>query len=727
MDIKNLDILRNKKLIVFLMIVFIVITSFLVEMFFIFVEEKISVGDMNFKAILIIFLNHINIYRIVVTAGIISMITFVFYFYDHKKIGEFLYRYRYLLSGVLFVFLILFEVHGSSIGFWQNYFENSGIIPDILIGVPQGIRSDEWAVNTPMMLSQYFNYTGLFPYYSETIRGATTDAFIVYGQPVRDLAIIFRPFHWGYLFLSPAKGLSFFWTGRIIALFLTAFEFGMLLTKKNKTLSLAYASLITWAPIVQWWFAINGLVEMLVFGQLAILLIALYMNTADYRWRCLYGLIVMICAGGYVLTFYPAWQVPLAYVFLALFIGVVLENWKNFKWGKWDIAILISVILLLGIGMVYIFSKSFDTVASLMGTVYPGSRFETGGGQLSRLLLYPGNLFFLFASKVPFSNVCELAVFFDFFPVGILLSLWILLKEKKRDVYLILLLVLNAVFLLWCFAQWPDWLAKISLLSYTQADRAFLAVGILNILLLIRSLALIKTPFSKWATLLGAGFMGITITLLSAGIYKGYIPADTKMILILIPILSLSFFFIFNGSKVWAQKSFLIMSLCIVFISGMFVNPVTRGLDAIYGQDIVKEISAINEKENGLWIVDGGSDAGFPINNIPLMVGAPTINSTNVYPNLERWHLLDPDKSDEGIYNRYAHISIKIQEDEPESTFELMYADQFTVNLNVSDLERLDVKFVLTKRDLSEFSDESINFTELTRANGFIVYELQYS
>lgn len=37
-----------------------------------------------------------------------------------------------------------------------------------------------------------------------------TDAFIVYGQPVRSWEVIFRPFHWGYLFLSPAKGLSFF-------------------------------------------------------------------------------------------------------------------------------------------------------------------------------------------------------------------------------------------------------------------------------------------------------------------------------------------------------------------------------------------------------------------------------------------------------------------------------------------------------------------------------------
>lgn len=51
-----------------------------------------------------------------------------------------------------------------------------------------------------------------------------------------DWAILFRPFYWGYLFLSIGKGMAF-WCGRYIALFLVSFEFGMLLTEKKKGLS----------------------------------------------------------------------------------------------------------------------------------------------------------------------------------------------------------------------------------------------------------------------------------------------------------------------------------------------------------------------------------------------------------------------------------------------------------------------------------------------------------
>lgn len=189
------------------------------------------------------------------------------------------------------------------------------------------------------------------------------------------------------------------------------------------------------------------------------------------------------------------------------------------------------------------------------------------------------------------------------------------------------------------------------------------------------------TSFPKWVTVLGAVLGETVITMLSAGVYKGYI--NLKMIVVLVSVLSLSFFIIFNGSKVWAKKSFLIISVGIVFVAGMFVNSLDRGLDIIYNLEIIKKNSAINESENGLWIVD----SIFPLNNIPLMAGAPTINTTNVYPNLERWHLLDPDKSEEEIYNRYAHISVSIVDDETEITFELIYLDQFKVNLNVSDLK----------------------------------------
>lgn len=695
------------------------------ELYFLMIENKISIDNLTSISGFIQIMQIVNYMRMLFFIGLGILVSILINTYGINKLADLSYRYRFIIAGLIFGTLVFGEIHGSSLLYWHNYFENSAVSFDTIIGMARGIRSDEWAVNTPMMLSQYFNGSGLFPYYSETIRGALTDVFIIYGQPVRDIAVLFRPFHWGYLFLSPAKGLSFFWISRTIGLFLVSFEFAMLFTKKSRILSLIYAILITWAPVIQWWFAINGLVEMLIFGQLALIMTVLYMKAKSYYRRVFYAFILFICAGGYILSFYPAWQVPLGYLFLALFIGTVHENWRDFNWNKKDLFILIGVVILLGLGMTYVLSKSLDTILSILGTSYPGSRFETGGNQLLRFFLYPGNFFFPFARELPFANPCELAVFFDFFPMGILLSGWVLFKERKRDGYLISMLVVSLMLILWCLFQWPEWLAKITLLSYSQAARAFLAVGLLNILLLIRALSLLETSFSRKIAGVFAVLIGIMITFVSTNVYKGYI--DVKMVIVILPILIGSFYVIMNGNKEWAKKAFLGIAIFITFISGMFVNPLSKGIDVIYDQEIVKEIKQINDANSGLWVVDSGNDTGFPIINIPIMVGAPTINSTNVYPLLERWHLLDPNKSQEDIYNRYAHISINLVNGETKSTFELKNPDQFTIKLSTSDLELLNVRYILSKHKLNEFSSDKVNFKELSSANGFTIYEIQYN
>ncbi len=716
---------KNKTLATSMITLVAISISIFIEMYFMLIEGKIATDALLSTAVFETFLSNADLFRLFCFVCIFLSISVLGISYGFGKMGNLLYRFRYLTSGLVFLILVVLEIHGSSIQFWENYFHGSAVVYDTIIGIPRMIRSDEWAVNTPMMLSQYLNQSGAFPYFSETIRGALTDAFIIYGQPVHDPAVVFRPFHWGYLFLSQAKGLAFFWTGRTIGLFLVSFEFGMLLTKKNKLLAVTYAVLVTWAPIVQWWFAINGLVEMLIFGQLALLMIAAYMKTANYLRRSFYALVLLICAGGYILTFYPSWQVPLVYVFLALLVGVIHENWKNFKWEKRDVLILMLMVIFLGLGMSYVVFKSFDTIAAVFGTVYPGKRFETGGSELHRFFLYPGTLFFGLPSEtLPYTNTCEWSVFFDFFPMGIILAFWVLFKEKKRDQYLISMLVAAFVLTLWCAFEWPAWLAKITLLSYTQAIRTFLAVGLLNILILIRALALIETEINKLAVIIGAIGLATGITLAAIYFYEGYLA--TKMIILILVCLIGSFYIIFRGTNLWAKKVLLGISLCVTFFSGMFVNPINSGVDVIYKQKIISEIKQIASSDNGLWIVDSGNISGMPIINMPIMAGAPTINSTNVYPDLARWKLLDPDQSSEEIYNRYAHISINLIDETGKTSFELTSPDSVTIKLNVTDLELLDVRYILTTRALDELTTEQIRLTELATADGYYIYQVEY-
>lgn len=134
---------------------------------------------------------------------------------------------------------------------------------------------------------------------------------------------------------------------------------------------------------------------------------------------------------------------------------------------------------------------------------------------------------------------------------------------------------------------------------------------------------------------------------------------------------------------------------------GAIVNPIQKGVDVIYESEIIKAVQNINQKEAGKWIVEG---TGFPMPNYILMAGVPVINSTNTYPDMDKWHLIDTEKKQEEVYNRYAHINVSLVKDENiQEKFTLVQADLFEVKLSSKDLKTLDVKYIFTVNELEGF------------------------
>lgn len=632
-----------------------------------------------------------------------------------QPFGNFLYRWRYMVAATVLFACVLLNLNGSSIGCWNGILAD-GQDDGLLFGVNRAVRSDEWAVNTPMAFAQYYDPQGAYPYFGQVMRGAITDSFIVYGQPVWDIAVLFRPFHWGYLLLGAERGLSFFWCARLIALFMVTFELSMLLTNRKRVLSLASALLVAFSSQVQWWFAVNSLVEMLVFGQLAVLIVHYFMVTKKIWARTLLMIGMAFCGGAYILTFYPSWQVPLGYAFLALIVGVIIVDRKEciFVWKR-DFAFLLLFIVLLAGGMAYVLSKSLDTVKIVLNTAYPGARIATGGGFFDRLFNYPATLLFPISQTNLPGNSCEQAVFYDFFPMGIFLSLWILLKEKNRDPFLICLLAAQVVLLAYCTFQFPEALSKILLLSYSQAARAFLAVGFINILLLIRSMTLLQARISPWIAAAIAVLLGILVGIACMRNFPEYLSIVKTVGAALV--IAAGFYVILRRH----EKLFLCGSLLIVLVSGVLVNPIRQGAAFLQQDSLIKEIRTIEQEEPGIWIVE---NAGYPLINIPVLAGAPTINSTNVYPNLERWSQLDPEGSNEEIYNRYAHILITLT-DEEATEFELRQADVFHLTLNIEDLPKLGGSYILTTRNLDELANSKIQLQLVSQIKSYFIYKVE--
>lgn len=89
------------------------------------------------------------------------------------------------------------------------------------------------------------------------------------------------------------------------------------------------------------------------------------------------------------------------------------------------------------------------------------------------------------------------------------------------------------------------------------------------------------------------------------------------------------------------------------------------------------------------------------------MFGAPTINSVNIYPALDRWKKLDPNGENFQIYNRYAHIRIKLG-NEP-TKFYPEFLDAFNLDLNVDDIPKLEIKYIMSRNhDLENLSSANV-------------------
>ena len=137
-------------------------------------------------------------------------------------------------------------------------------------------------------------------------------------------------------------------------------------------------------------------------------------------------------------------------------------------------------------------------------------------------------------------------------------------------------------------------------------------------------------------------------------------------------------------------------AVCLV-IAGLYINPVMVGLDVITSKPAAKEIqSIVADDPNGKWIaIDSFYNQGFV-----LACGAPTINSTNYIPNYDLWSKLDPNREFEEVWNRYAHMIVKLIDDNA-SNFYLNFEDSMTIELSVKDIDKFGARYIFSQHEIN--------------------------
>lgn len=632
--------------------------------------------------------------------------------YKGRLLARILFQYRWLIALSLFTLCVCFELSGSSVGILIN---NVGGDGSTIAGISRQVRSDEWMVFTPMALSQCVTDGGAFSYFQDSMRAVETDMFLIYGQPVWDIAILFRPFQWGYLILGAAKGLSFFWCGRLIFLFMVSFEFARALFKiRSNWFNVAYAFFITFAGVVQWWFSINAFVEMLIFGQLAIIWAKCYLISNNYWKRLLFSIGIAWCLIIFILTVYPAWEIPLAYVFLAVFIGLMVEMLPSSKKSSRDVFLVLLTLALVICAIVYVVCfKSWDTVQIEANTAYPGQRSLTGGGAGSNLLYYLYSIITPVDGRGVPENVCEFASFYTLFPLSLIIPILALNKCKALRPYIISLLICIVFLGVYVIIGYPELIAKLSLLSKSAPYRAVVALEYALVLVLFFSLNCMSKISKKSAVIaVIVSVLFLLICVLLVPVHEGSFDLILSILIVLVLMVA-----ILRIPKQRGLRNFGIACIVVSLLTGALVNPIRSGLDGYMNTDLALAIKQSGNSEN-VW---ASTDISLSTNNYPASLGYKTLNSTNVYPQIETWEKLDPNHENEEIYNRYAHIRLYLTDGEPK--FDLVQADVFSLSLSVDDLAMLGVDRILSVE--ADYQERFDDIKLLSHTGRFYIYAIE--
>ena len=649
-----------------------------------------------------------------------------------KQGFELIYEYRFVLSFLLLIMLVSFKISGSSMGCWKLFLGDGE--SGIRLGEPRVWRSDEWGTLTPLCFRQQYNTLGAYNRYSQTLGSILTDNMLVYGQPSWDILTLFRPFYWGYLFFGSERGLSWFWCSRLIVLFLSWFELGMFITDGKKKLSVMLSICVSFAPFLQWWFAINGLVEMLIYGACFVLGSNYLVSRAFNPRKIAVAVGMAVCAVGYVLTFYPTWMVPVAWGFVPLFLWVVIWKFDRKVLRRVDVVPWLLIFVITAAGLTVLAVTSWDVIKAELNSVYPGNAPSSSGGTgLWWMMKYPISLVSRFSMN---ELIVENSSIICFAPAGFILALWVIIKEKKKDPLLILLLGIN-LFLAWYYCVGiPKWLAKMLLLSFVNSNRGPQVLGFLRLTLFVRAVALKEKAPKRWLAALAAVISSAVPMRLALGFTK-YEPGglryeyfDTaEKIVVVWAILAVVFYLLYRARK--SKYTMAVLGVCtVVLASSIWINPVAKGVPEITKSETMQQIrDLVKEDPQAIWLV---ADMAYPATNIPAMAGADCLNTTQTYPQKTRWETLDQEGEYEDIYNRYCHIRASLGS---KTMLELVSTDYVEVTLSPEDLKKLNIRYIVSTNDFDEkiaarttniFTDSGIEFQKYYEGAQLSIFRCVY-
>ena len=600
----------------------------------------------------------------------------------------------------LFLLMVALKINVSSMRQYTAVLPNNIASSNVLtLGASRIIRSDEWLVNVSSTFYSFYNgsVTSLFSWIS---------AYII-------------PYNWGYLFLPHDYAFAFSTLSPYFVLFISGIYLFKMFVKDNNLFAIVASFIILFSPAIAWWNSMR------TYGD-ALAIIALFyqfFKNDSFKNKILCGLGLAIFLPTFALQQYPAWQVPLMFLSIFIVFGIYIQE-KKFVIKKTDFIYIFIVLVFLAFVLYCFFYSSKEFVESVSSTVYPGKRFENGGGlDWSYFGNYLTVLFSPFKS-LTFSNNSEASAFITLFPTPIIIYF---VKRNELNKYkslnfIFAFIILSLVYM--CIGFVPI-LSTLTFFSYTTPARLFPIFEFALLILLLLELYYVNEvkDFSDLKSSFKKDFLKFNLPL-ALFLYYIFMKHNEIINYLSVPVfilISLGVIILSNLIILGKKKLVLSIFVILTIFSGVTVNPINFGTGIMDKTPISIDIRKINSEDEGNWIT---------LDDIILSKyfkaqGAECLNAMSYPPRFDLFHPIDEDREYENVYNRFAHVIVILTE-EP-SSFVLCQPDLFRVNLNINDLDEWNIKYIATKNEITLQTDELYSeciFKD--KLDGVNIYKIHY-
>ena len=487
-------------------------------------------------------------------------------------------------------------------------------------------------------------------------------------MPVWHIVTLARPATWGYFILGAQRGLAWYWWFRVFSCFTVLYLLLEVILRSHPGL----------AAFGAFWFCASAYIvcwslwpaQVAFFAALGCLSAYHLLASERKSTQLISAILVGLSIPGFIMFLYPAWQVPLGYLFLFVFAGLIIRDNLFLRVKppfKFRLLCLTGALLLAGGLTLSFLVTCLPDLKVMSNTVYPGRRVSLGG-DYSFAMLFKGmyNLMTIYTVQPKIGNESEASSFYYFFPavlLGICLSKRLLTRLGIVGWMLVAYLVGMLFFL---FVGVPGKIAKLTLMSYAPPYRADVAIGLASIILCVYVLALTKEltkeVSGRWSKIMPLVVCGAVVLLF---LYHGLIlmksadgfPPANAILLVSLLAGFLSYCLLAGKSTRFCG----VLSAILVATTASF-NPLATNLDHLYESELAQEIIRLDNQstDRPLWICYGGVYPGMLI----IALGGRSLTGVHWPPQLSLWRSLDPSGGGyETVYNRFAEVSLEYRDD----------------------------------------------------------------